>query len=266
MASALSPKERRKLLAQRALEGRDAMGTNHKAMLKAHVRDGDLPAWESKIMSRKDPNLGKVTVYANGFKLGTLAQVHEWKHYSHVLPMLTQGKLSEQLVEACEEAWGKSFASGTLSITDRFALTATDGKEDEVGGRGSPRSSTKFPKSFALWQPNPAVSFMHSNASKERVVGKGAEGDTVTLQLVTFPRQRVNVTFPRTFTVSELYTYIMIKTGQTKFGLFWGFPSNMLTDLDATLYDSGLNGFGVVQRVPEQFPNCYRRVWQEEED
>jgi len=295
MTSLLSPRERRMMLTKPAPEGRNAMNTNHRALAKSRARNRQA-SWEPKIMSRKDPNLGKVTVYANGFKLGTLTDLHDWRYYPLVLPMLRQGKLSEQLVEACEEAWGTAFASGTLSINDMTAVWADTEDEDELGGRegeeggekgvrspgdrgaSSPAPGSKLPKSFSLWQPNPAISFM-SNHVKEKVVSSHARAsptcagddkddtdDTVTLQLVTFPRQRVNYTFSRNFTVGELYTHIMLMTGQYKFGLFWGFPHNLLTDLDATLYDSGLNGFGVVQRVPEQFPNPYRHVWQDEED
>lgn len=244
--------------------------TNHKAIAKRKKDEGkkDKYDWAPKMMSRKDANLGKITVYGNGFKLGTMPKLHRWSKYKTSLRMLQQGKLSEQLVEVCEIAWGSAFAAGTLALTDRQEMMTKDERGKVYGKGESPeqfedRPRFRVPKTFTLWQPNPAIAFMSSSLIHG---SKGSADEAVNLQLVTFPRKRSEVKFSRQFTIGELYTYTMNNTNQNQFGLFYGFPPKLLHQLDVTLYDRGLDNFCVYMRIPEMFPSQYRHIWTEDEE
>jgi UBX domain-containing protein 1 len=193
--------------------------------------------------TNNDRSIGLITIYANGFIIGDgqFRDASDPKNASFIKD-LKNGDVPREMVDMCQEQWGKDIDSVNVQLKDNSSEVYTPPKpkfnfaESKGQSLGASSSSSS----------NNSVAFQNLKSQQLQI---DSSQPTASIQLVLADRRRLRETVNHSTTVADIYRHVLHLTQTPKFELVTGFPPKVLTDPNQTVKDAGLIGAQVQQRT-----------------
>jgi len=193
---------------------------------------------DPEAMSR---NLGVITIYANGFRLGDGEfQPITIPKNAAFIKSLKEGAVPAELEEQVRKQFGAQADSVGIHLQDKSSETYVPPKVEQKFDFSSSQGVTLGGSA------TPAVPVSSSLTPQEYQVD-ASQPQTI-IQVVLANKQKLRVNINQTATVGQLYQHVMHVSTLRSFSLAGGFPPKPLTDYGATIKAAGLVGASVTQR------------------
>jgi len=188
-----------------------------------------------------DANLGIITLYKNGFKLGN-GEFRDKKEPQNAkfIKELQKGYVPPELEREARREWGDR-ESIRVQLVDKTT-------EDFVPPK--PKFSFKDTEGQSLGVSDTTATTALSFASAIPKEYKATEDSKkTTIQIVLQNRKKVPSTFNETATVFDIYQHVMFLSQIKTFALYVGMPPKPLSDPNQTILGAKLAGSSIQQRT-----------------
>eukprot|EP00808_Paulinella_micropora_P028886 g31486.t1 len=189
----------------------------------------------------QDANIGRITIYSNGFILGSGAfRDKNIPENAAFLKELMKGYVPAELEQEARREWG-DIDQVRVQLVDKSKETYTppkpafsfnDSQGQTLGGQSK--------VSLASFETAIPVEYKTPPGEKE-----------TNLQIITHDRKKLTAKFAHTATVFQVYQHVMFVSSQGNFVLLSGYPPKPLTDPNVTLEEAKLLGTSISQRLQD---------------
>lgn len=207
----------------------------------------------------EDRNIGLITIYSNGFILGSgeFRDIKDRRN-AQFIESLKKGEVPDELEAMCRSEWGPAADAVRVNLVD---------KSNEAYQPPKPKFNFATSKGQQL-QTNTNTSntatanSIQSSSITAQIFSVDQSQPTTVIQIVLADRRKVKATFNATTTIQQLYAHVKaLANSQTTntaasssasapaFELVSGFPPRPLSQPQQTLKEAGLMGASITQQL-----------------